>query len=148
MKTILVPVDLSKATIRVCDAACALAKPTGARLLLLHAVLPPFAGMAGYYAFDGLSIAEITAAAEQAAEKRLKTLARRCAQRHVEVRTLHRTGAPLPVILEQAKAKKAAYIVIGSHGHGGMYELLLGSTTSGVLRKARYPVLVVPIPPS
>ena len=33
---------------------------------------------------------------------------------------------------------------MGSHGHGAIYELLVGSVTEGVLRKARCPVLVVP----
>lgn len=145
MKTLLVPVDLSAASTRVCDAACTLAQLTGARLVLLHVVLPPFTGMAEYYAFDGSSIAAVTMAAEQAAEKRLKTLARRCARRRVPVRTIRRVGSALPVILQHVKSTRATYIVIGSHGHGGMYELLLGSTTSGVLRKARCPVLVVPI---
>ena len=40
MKTILVPVDLSAATTRVCDAACAFAKLIKARLVLVHVVLP------------------------------------------------------------------------------------------------------------
>ncbi|MEO8353471.1 MAG: universal stress protein, partial [Chthoniobacteraceae bacterium] len=38
----------------------------------------------------------------------------------------------------------ADMIVMGSHGHGSFYELLVGSVTSGVLRDARCPVLVVP----
>ena len=54
------------------------------------------------------------------------------------------TGAPVPLILEQAKALAADYIVMGSHGHTAFYDLLVGTTTHGVLKKAPCPVLVVP----
>jgi nucleotide-binding universal stress UspA family protein len=37
-------------------------------------------------------------------------------------------------------------IIIGSHGFGPALEMLLGSVSKKVLRKARCPVLVVPIP--
>ena len=55
------------------------------------------------------------------------------------------TGHPVSSILAKAAATKAAYIVLGSHGHGAVYDLIVGSTTHGVLRRARCPVLVVPI---
>jgi len=35
-------------------------------------------------------------------------------------------------------------IVMGSHGHGALYELLVGSITQGVLKAAKCPVVVVP----
>jgi nucleotide-binding universal stress UspA family protein len=34
--------------------------------------------------------------------------------------------------------------VMGSHGHGSVYNLLVGSVTEGVLKAARRPVLLVP----
>jgi nucleotide-binding universal stress UspA family protein len=33
---------------------------------------------------------------------------------------------------------------MGSHGHTAFYDLLVGSTTQGVLKKAPCPVLIVP----
>ena len=47
-------------------------------------------------------------------------------------------------ILAKARSARAAYIVMGSHGHGAIYDLLVGSTTHGVLMNAPCPVLVVP----
>ena len=57
------------------------------------------------------------------------------------------TGAPAPLILEEAEACGADYIVMGSHGHTPLYDLLVGTTTHGVLKKARCPVVIVPVEP-
>ena len=145
MKTILVPVDLSAATNRVCDAARTLAQLIKARLVLFHVVQnPPFL-MNDYYAFDTGAMAEVVASGEKAARQKLLALGRRYAKKNLPVGTVQLTGQSVKAILEKAAASKAAYIVIGSHGHGAVFDLLVGSTTQGVLRKARCPVLVVPV---
>ncbi|HEY0865139.1 MAG TPA: universal stress protein [Lacunisphaera sp.] len=144
MKTILVPVDLSAATARVCAAACDLARLIDGRIVLLHVVPPPPIMMNDYYAFDTGHLAQAMAAVEKGATLKLRALARRLAKR-APVRTVQVTGQPVGAILARARATKAAYIVLGSHGHGAMFDLLVGSTASGVLRKARCPVLVVPM---
>jgi hypothetical protein len=59
--------------------------------------------------------------------------------------TLCRRGAsPAQVITDEAERHSADYIVIGSHGHGAFYDLLVGSTTGGVLKRANCPVVIVP----
>jgi nucleotide-binding universal stress UspA family protein len=65
----------------------------------------------------------------------------------LEVECQQVTGQAVSVILARAAALKADYIVLGSHGHGAVFDLLVGSTTQGVLRKAPCPVLVVPMAP-
>ena len=144
MKTILVPVDLSAATSRVCAAACGLAQLIGGRVLLLHVVPPPPVMMNDYYAFDTGHLAQAMAAVEENATRQLRALAKRWARR-CPVRTVQLSGAPVSGILAQAKSTKPAYLVLGSHGHGAVFDLLVGSSTTGVLRKARCPVLVVPM---
>ena len=42
-------------------------------------------------------------------------------------------GAPSPHIIEQAQRVSADYIVMGSHGHTALYDLIVGSTTHGEL---------------
>lgn len=145
MKTILVPVDLSDATVRVCDAACDLAKLLKARLVLLHVVQPPAIVMNDYYGYDAVLVSEAVSAANKFATGSLAKLAQRCARHRLKVRTIQRTGQPLPTILGKAAELNADYIVIGSHGHTAAYDLLIGSVAQGVLRKANDPVLVVPM---
>ena len=68
------------------------------------------------------------------------------AQSGVKV-TLHEpTGAVVEEILNEADGVNADLIVVGTHGHGAMYNLLVGSVTKGVLRRSTRPVLLVPGP--
>jgi nucleotide-binding universal stress UspA family protein len=143
MKTILVPVDLSDATSRVCAAACDLARRIGGRVVLLHVVAPPPVIMNDYYAFDTGHMAQAMVAVEKSATRKLVALARRFAK-SCPIKTLQVTGQPVGTILAKASALKAAYVVMGTHGHGAMFDLIVGSTAHGILRKARCPVLVVP----
>lgn len=144
MKTILVPVDLSPVTARVCRMACELAATVKGRVVLLHVVQPPPVIMSDAYAFDAGQLASLLAVAEKVAARKLAAFGRACGKRAGEVEVVQRTGQPVAVILDRAAALKADYIVLGSHGHGAVYDLLMGSTSQGVLRKARCPVLVVP----
>jgi nucleotide-binding universal stress UspA family protein len=145
MKTILVPVDFSAATVRVCDAASALAKLIKARLILLHVVEPPPILLGDAYAYDAGALAAAVTAGEKYATRRLRELGRRYSTRKLAVQTVQLTGRAVAAILAKAAATKADYLVLGSHGHGVAYDLLVGSTAQGVLRKAPCPVLVVPM---
>jgi nucleotide-binding universal stress UspA family protein len=59
--------------------------------------------------------------------------------------TLHEpTGGTVDEILKTVDAVHADLIVMGRHGHGAMYNLLVGSVTEGVLKRAPCPVLLVP----
>jgi nucleotide-binding universal stress UspA family protein len=46
-------------------------------------------------------------------------------------------------ILKVARERDAQAIVLGAHGHGRAFEMILGSTTRDVVRHAPCPVLVV-----
>ncbi|MDP2424492.1 MAG: universal stress protein [Bacteroidales bacterium] len=54
-------------------------------------------------------------------------------------------GIPVASILEKANEIKADLIIIGKENHGFFYKALLGSTSEGVIKKAKCPVLVVPL---
>jgi nucleotide-binding universal stress UspA family protein len=46
-------------------------------------------------------------------------------------------------LVRVARERDAAAIVVGAHGHSGLTERLLGTTSHGVIRKAERPVIVV-----
>ena len=145
MKTILVPIDLSPASARVCDAASAFAKLIKARLVLVSVVPPLPYYPTDSYGVDASALAQVLGANEKYTELKLREMGRRCAQRGISFKTVQETGPTVPTIMAKAKTVKASFIVIGSHGHGGMFEMIVGSTTHGVLRQAHCPVLVIPI---
>jgi nucleotide-binding universal stress UspA family protein len=142
MKTILVPLDFSAASDLVVEAAARLARPFDARVVLLTVIQPP-AVLAEYTPILE-TIAEITAAGEKNAARQLALIERKLSEEAVRAESIVATGSPVPMILEQAKETAADYIVMGSHGHTALYDLLVGSTTHGVLARARCPILIIP----
>jgi nucleotide-binding universal stress UspA family protein len=56
-------------------------------------------------------------------------------------------GSPLHSIIDYAQKQKADLIVIGTHGHGAVAALLIGSVAEGLVRKAMCPTLVIPCAP-
>lgn len=53
-------------------------------------------------------------------------------------------GPTVETILKEASKLDADIIVVGSHGWGAMYQVLMGSVSKGILHKSECPVLVVP----
>jgi universal stress protein A len=145
MKTILAPVDFSPATAHVLDTATELARAVQGEVVLLHVVQPPM--VTSDYGLAMENVQEILAVSEKAATRQLAHLQQRLQSSDVPTRTLQVNGAPVTAILEQAKALGAVYVVIGSHGHTAFYDLLVGSTTHGILKKSPCPVVIVPPKP-
>jgi nucleotide-binding universal stress UspA family protein len=142
LKTIVAPVDFSSATDAVVAEAARLAAAMQAQVVLLSIIQPPV--ITSEYAPLMENMAEITAAGEKAAAKHLGRLQDALQQQNVPSETVQLNGAPIQHIIEQAKKFAADYIVMGSHGHTALYDLLVGSTTHGVLLRATCPVMIVP----
>jgi len=162
MKRILVPIDFSNATLRVIDLAQQLAKALDAEIHLVHvkeltaaaapdtlgyglAGMPELAPMSGVPLpiFDPMPE---TVPVDEDEQSKLTHWQEKIAQCGVKV-TLHEpTGAVVEEILNEADVVNADLIVVGTHGHGAMYNLLVGSVTKGVLRRSTRPVLLVPGP--
>src|SRR5690349_12906254 len=140
MKTIVVPIDFSPTTAKVCAAASALARPLGARLTFIHVVpsLPLYPQ--DFYATERRFLADITRRSRESAERKLGKSVKRWSTSGRRAKACLKDGETVPEILACAKRTKAIYLVIGSHGRGAMYDLLVGSTTHCVLRRARCPV--------
>lgn len=141
MKTILAPIDFSKVSDAVVEEAAALARAFDARIVLLTVVQPPVA-LTEYAAL--MDIGQLTIAGEKSAARQLDVIAEKLKSDFIRVETVQATGSPVALITEQAAECGADYIVMGSHGHTAFYDLLVGSTTHGVLNRATCPVVIVP----
>jgi nucleotide-binding universal stress UspA family protein len=145
MRTILVPVDFSKVSKALIDEAVRLSDGKPSKIILLHVIAPP--QPIGYPSPVVLDMGPLVAAMIKSGAEQLKRLKRSIHAGRDSVRVLQLEGIPVIEILECARKLKADYLVIGSHGHSGFYDLLVGSTTSGVLKRATCPVVVVPAKP-
>ncbi len=143
MKTILVPVDFSSATRAVVEAALDLGGVSAARYILHHSLMPPV--ITTEYGIGLEMLQETIEIGRKSALHQLEHLEDELTARRIEVTTVLTNGAAAPHILDLAKVKKVDTIVLGSHGHSAIYDLLLGSTTHAVLQKASCPVLIVPV---
>lgn len=141
MKTILTPIDFSKISDAVVQEAISLARGLDARIVLLTVVQPP-AVMTEYAAM--IDVTELTAAGERNAARQLEAIEQKLKADFLQVRSVQVSGPPVSHIIEQAAECDADYIVMGSHGHTAFYDLLVGSTTHGVLNRAKCPVVIVP----
>ncbi|HVS51544.1 MAG TPA: universal stress protein [Opitutaceae bacterium] len=142
MKTILAPIDFSRVTDAVVDEAAALAHAFQGRVVLLTITQPAL--MLSEYAPVADNVAEIAAAGEKNAARQLAQFEAKLAAHAISVESVQLTGMPTTLILEQAEKISADYIVMGSHGHTALYDLIVGSTTHGVLLRAQCPVIIVP----
>jgi nucleotide-binding universal stress UspA family protein len=54
-------------------------------------------------------------------------------------------GPIVETTLKEAERLKAEMLIVGSHGYGAVYDLLVGSISRGILKHSKIPVLVVPV---
>jgi nucleotide-binding universal stress UspA family protein len=144
MKTILVPVDFSDVTTEVVETARKFAAAFEGRLVILN-VAEPEPDFVGFEA--GPPAVRVATARDYKLERqRLEDLKVKLDTGGCEVIALHIQGPIVEKILHEAGEQQADLIVIGSHGHGAFYDLLVGSVTHGIIKDARCPVVVVPAP--
>lgn len=147
MKTLLVPVDLSDASQHVLEKAAELAPQVSARIVLLHIVEPVATYVPVGATMDVIAAAPPpteTAESLSAPDSRLKNLAGPLVAAGISVEPVTLIGLAVDDILEQAAKYNADYIMLGSHGHGALYHLFSGSVVTGILKRAKCPVIVVP----
>ena len=142
MTTILAPVDLSRVTAEVVAQAGGLARAFQGRVVLLTVMVPPV--FVKEYAPPPEKLRRITVGNEKAVQRRLAELEQRLAGQSIRATSVILRGGPARIILEQARRRKADYIVMGSHGHSAFHDLIAGSTTQRVLKRAPCPVVIIP----
>jgi nucleotide-binding universal stress UspA family protein len=139
-KRILVPVDGSATSNKALTAALQLARDSGGRVCVLHA-LDELAYLSGFeYSGEAIQLAR------ENANKLLETAlaAGRAAGVPTEQQLIDRPGQRLgQTVGDAALAWEADLVVIGTHGRRGIARVLMGSGAEQVIRMAPVPVLVI-----
>ena len=134
--------DLSGPTEKIVRAAEQLAKNTSAQVWVLHNAEP---------GPDVLEFrADPQAARDSLAEKfrlehrQIQKIAKRLREEGLDATALLVHGPTVETILKEASDLDVDIIIVGSHGRGAVYQLLVGSVSEGILRESQCPVLIVP----
>jgi multidrug efflux pump subunit AcrB/nucleotide-binding universal stress UspA family protein len=140
-RTILVPTDFSEIANVALKYAKEFARVLGSRLTVMHAQSfePPVY-------FTSKQLEELSKEFEQSRQTTLEKLndyVKENIEDEFSKETLVVEEEPASAVLKTAQEFEADLIVMGTHGHGKIESLLLGSVAEGVLREAACPVLTV-----
>jgi nucleotide-binding universal stress UspA family protein len=139
---ILAAVDFSAVTHQVLEILGRIAEAMPAKVYLVH-VAPPDPAFVGYGAGPKAVRGQV-AAEHHARHQQLQDLADVLRARGVDTTALLLQGATVDALIAEARKLEAGLIVLGSHGHGAVHKLLVGSVAEGVVRQSELPVLLVP----
>jgi nucleotide-binding universal stress UspA family protein len=141
MKKILVPTDFSECAKHAAEVAAGIAKKTGARIYLLHALEIPH-----YSRNDGFGQATDTAEGLFLLKYTKMGFAKLLSEPFfdgVNVGEVVQFDNAYETITQQALEHEVDMIIMGSHGAKGFQEQFIGSTAEKVIRLASCPVLTI-----
>ncbi len=142
MKNILAAIDFSNISNAVIDTAGKFAHSFSSHLWLIHVAAPDpdFVG----YGVGPQNERDWRAKTLRNEHLFIQKKAKDLQNNGIEVTPLLVQGATVDTILTEASKLNADLIVVGSHGHSAIYEVLVGTVTKGLLKNSQYPVVVVP----
>jgi nucleotide-binding universal stress UspA family protein len=147
---LLVAVDFSEFADKIIAEAEKLAKYLQAKVYLLH-VLPPPSPIIDVTPDAAtlqppelpFEIDHFSALSDSASEK-LLSITDRFQKCGIDTTIIISHNDEIVAIIDESEKNKVDMIMLGSHGHGALYHLLIGSVSEGVIRKASCPVIIVP----
>ena len=132
---ILVPLDHTVLDRLAVSHAAAMGKLYGARIYLLHVE----EGVTSQVYGQAASTAEV-----EAGEEYLERIAQSLRDQGVSVETeISHSVSPTKAILHYAKEIQPDLVIMGAHGHGGLKDLIFGTTISPVRHHLDIPMLIV-----
>ncbi len=146
---ILVPIDFSEITDSVIESAKFFSKNFGNKLYILHVIEKP--PIMFYEEGTELLISpeeyEAILRAQEEAEKfakqKLEEISESLTNEGIDHEIIVQTGEVVDTILDVAQEKNVDFIAIGSHKHGLLDTLLLGTTAEKIIEKSDRSVFVV-----
>jgi nucleotide-binding universal stress UspA family protein len=139
---ILVCIDLSYSTEKIVKKARELAQVVSAKVWLLH-VAEPDPDFVGFEA-GPQSVRDSVSEQFHQEHRQIQGIADRIREDGLDATALLVQGPTAETILKQAMKLSADIIVIGTHGRGAVYKLLVGSVSESIIHKAECPIFVVP----
>jgi nucleotide-binding universal stress UspA family protein len=139
---LLVAVDLSESTQTIVEKVEEISKEYPAKVWILHNAEPEPDTLE--FKVDPLAARETLAKKFHNEHRQIQEIANRLRKAGLDATALLVHGATVEAILKEASDLDVDMIVVGSHGRGAMYQLLVGSVSEGILHKSPYPVLVIP----
>ena len=140
---ILVALDLSEAAPRILQVTERMARQSTAEVRLLH-VAEAEPDFIGYDA--GPEVVRDQVAREFRDEHRaVQKYADELREAGIDAGARLIQGPIVETVFKEAERFEADLLIVGSHGFGAIYDLLVGSVSRGLLKDAEIPVLVVPI---
>lgn len=139
---ILVCVDLSESSAKVIAKVEEMAKKMSAELWLLcvEEPEPDFVG----YDVEPQPVRDFLENKAKEEHAHIEKVAEQMRLKGLKVKAVYVQGGTVAVILAEASKLNVDMIAVGSHGHGALYRVLIGSTSEEVLHQSEYPVLVIP----
>jgi nucleotide-binding universal stress UspA family protein len=148
---LLVAIDFSELADQIIAEAEKLAKVLQAKVFLLHVVPPPSpiidvppdveALIPPEQVFKNTSLSAPFDSPESA---KLMTIARRLQESSIETTVIAAQNDEVSAIIDESNKIGADWIMLGSHRHGALFHLIVGSVSEGVIRRATCPVIIVP----
>jgi nucleotide-binding universal stress UspA family protein len=165
IKKILYATDLSETAVHAFSYAVSLANMYGASITILH-VLTEFPGeqfitnMINTDTWKEIKMRNYSEARDKLIGKKRDHIAIKEVlqafseevkadeedQTFVTDEILIKDGAPAEIIVQTAIKQNCDLVVMGTHGHGAIADVLIGSTARRVIRQSPIPVLVIRLP--
>jgi|SRR5690606_804229 len=143
LKNILVAVDFNDSVGDLLSFAESLAMKYEAKIWLLHVAEPDpdFVGMVTGPQY----IRDMKAEDLREEHKTLQSLRKTFLDEEVESEALTIQGSTVDAVLEEADKLNIDLIIVGTHKHGFLYNLLAESVSVELLKKINIPMLSIPI---
>lgn len=142
-KNILVAVDFNDTIGELMGYAESIAQKFGAKIWVVHVAepSPDFTG----YEVGPQYIRDVKAEEFREEHRRLQAISKLFVDQNIESEALLIQGSTVQTIIEEVKKLNADLLIVGTHKHGFLFNILSENVSLELLKKAEVPFLAIPI---